>query len=386
VFVQALGALDASLAELVSESIISEHEAFQGACDGARNTLRRRLLEAFGATHKYDDLPRAFGPNPTEGVPALGHVLMRPPKYDAKYLPQEYSLLHKVWVMCGGDCEDVGIIDIGAGNANLAVLASTLLGVTVLCVERDSPRVELRAETYLPACLKARVVRIERDICEFQAADLKEEAAARGLNRVLLLAKHPCGIGVDRSIECAARLLDERTDLTPTVIGAVIATCCTNKLAMDFEGSRVPEFCSLYKGQMRNPTLAFERTVEVMSRSTSWRTNSESLNNAVQTEQIRWSEDFEDALQALRVRRLAEIFGHAVQVRFAPRACTLQDRCLLASTVPLPISDSMDAEFVERVRAGVRALGGPLDCRPKGFKSAKFDFDYTGDMDAESDL
>merc|ERR1719401_850482 len=67
-----------------------------------------------------------------------------------------------------------------------------------------------------------------------------------------------------------------------------------------------------------------------------WRTASGSEGNAIHPEQVAWAELFEDALQSLRLQRLRRTFGEAVQVRFAPRECTLQDRCLVASVAPLP--------------------------------------------------
>ncbi|CAK0792748.1 unnamed protein product, partial [Prorocentrum cordatum] len=98
------------------------------------------------------------------------------------------------------------------------------------------------------------------------------------------------------------------------------------------------------------------------------------------------SSAFEDAVQALRLRRLAELFEAVAQVRFAPSECTLQDRCLVAGAAPLPEGilahgeASRDGGFLRRLRAGAAELladGGPMDCRPKGLKSAKYDFDYT---------
>ena len=66
----------------------------------------------------------------------------------------------------------------------------------------------------------------------------------------MLCAKHPCGIGVDRSIACACELAD-------SVCGVVIATCCCNKLSLDdFRESRVMEFCELNREQLGEVTEA----------------------------------------------------------------------------------------------------------------------------------
>merc|ERR1712093_45199 len=127
---------------------------------------------------------------------------------------------------------------------------------------------------------------------------------------------------------------------------AVIATCCTNKLSFDdFRVSRVPEFCALYAPKARccapssSPSgmkESFERVVELMSRCSAWRNTAGSVGSAILDEQLRWAELFEDAIQRLRIQRLLEVFGDAAQVRFAPPECTLQDRCLVASSAPLP--------------------------------------------------
>ncbi|CAE8629944.1 unnamed protein product [Polarella glacialis] len=371
--------------------------------------LPRRLCETFGTpAGRYRELPLAHGPSPAEGLAILGSSLLRPEKYGAKFLPQEYSLLHKIWVLLKGDVTGAGVLDIGAGNANCAVLAASILGLTVVCVERESPRVELRAEEQLPPGLRRRVIRVESDIEDFDTRALAEVAAAHGLSRFVLVAKHPCGIGVDRSIDCAVLLrsspLAKVSSETcrgamPVLVGVVMATCCTNKLSLDdFRETRVPEFCKLNSSTLPSSCHgdatgqeALVRAVEVMSRCSAWRSASGSDGNAICPEQVRWAELFEDHLQALRLRRLAEAFGDSAEVRFAPRECTLQDRCLLAAEPPMPgglLAHSerfRDEEFLACLRNGVLALlaetgGGPIDCRPKGLKSSKYGFDYTEEM------
>lgn len=387
------GALDGALAAL--ESALAELLAERAPAAGDAAALRGCLCSLFGVTSRYRELPLAHGPLPTEGLEALGAALVRPPKYSAKFLPQEYSLLHKIWAMLGGDCRRAGVLDIGAGNANCAVLAAVMLGLTVICVERESPRDELRAEALLPEELRQRVVRFESDIADFDAATLQEVAAAHGLQRLVLVAKHPCGIGVDRSIACAARLRspEEKQAGGPEVLGAVLATCCTNKLSQDdLRVSRVAEFAELYAGDLPRGGVggagegALQRVVEVMSRCSAWRSAAGSEGNAVQDGQLQWAELFEDCLQAPRLRRLGQVFGAAAEVRFAPRGCTLQDRCLLASAAPLPAGlwahgeVEADEAFLAQLRAsGTRLLAasGPIDCRPRGLKSERYGFDYT---------
>eukprot|EP00928_Gymnodinium_smaydae_P088082 TRINITY_DN72229_c0_g1_i1.p1 TRINITY_DN72229_c0_g1~~TRINITY_DN72229_c0_g1_i1.p1 ORF type:complete len:481 (+),score=74.16 TRINITY_DN72229_c0_g1_i1:134-1444(+) len=358
--------------------------------------LPAMLRDAFGdAAGPYQKIPFAHGPSPVEGLEALGSVLLRPPKYSAKFLPQEYSLLHKIWDLLGGNTRGAGVLDVGAGNANCAVLASTLLGVTVVCVERESPRIELRAEAQLPEHLQRGVIRVESDIADFGPERLAELAFAHGLDRFVVVAKHPCGVGVDRTIDFIAQLMvtsPAPAKPPPSLVGAVIACCCTNKLCFDdVRVSRVAEFCQLYEQDLPITSRSgsddgLERAVEIMSRCSSWRSASGSLGNAIAPDQVQWAELFEDHLQSLRLRRLKRLFGASIEVRFAPSECTLQDRCLLAGQASL--LQTLDAHsngetFVKSLSAASIALttqlGGPIDCRPKGLKSAKYDFDYTGD-------
>jgi len=146
-----------------------------------RQKLKKNLCSAFGVNGHYRSLPMAHGPAPSQGVQLLRDALIRPAKYNEKFLPQEYSLLHKAWVLLGRDCSNAGILDIGAGNACCAVLAATLLGLTVICVERESPRIELRAEAQLPPKLQNRVIRLESDVADFGLSALKQIVAERGL-------------------------------------------------------------------------------------------------------------------------------------------------------------------------------------------------------------
>ncbi|CAJ1364061.1 unnamed protein product [Effrenium voratum] len=250
------------------------------------------LVEVFGTSCQYRTLPLAHGPCPAEGLALLGGALLRPEKYNAKFLPQEYSLLHKLWSVFRGNLSNAGVLDIGAGNANCAVLAAAVLGLMVICVERESPRVELRAEELLPESLKQRVIRVESDIADFDLSALTSLAQKHHLQRFALVAKHPCGIGVDRSIDCALKLRASGSS-GPELLGVVIATCCTNKLSLDdFRASRVQEFCDLNSSQLE-VSVAVVKAVELMSRCSAWRSASGSLGNAIGEEQLRWAEAFE---------------------------------------------------------------------------------------------
>lgn len=411
----ALGTMLASLGPALAE-LVGEEQTSLDALDGA--VMAERIRTVFGVEHGYRQLPTVHGPHLREGLAAFGSTLVRPPKYNAKFLPQEYSLLHKLWVLLEGDMDGAGIVDIGAGNANCAMLAAALLGLTVFCVERESPRVELRGEVLLPDHLRQQVVRIESDIADFTATMMRDVAAKHGVRRVAIVAKHPCGIGVDRSIDFASQLYTDarQCEGAPDIKGVVIATCCSNKICQDdVKVSRVAEFCALNAKQFvgEPPTAALHRVVELMSRCSAWRTACGSEGNAIGPEQVEWAELFEDALQSPRLRRLGQIFGSAAQVRFAPNSCTLQDRCLLAASTPLPVASwpgggrgeedgtqrsgplaaagetsCNGSAFVAQVKRAAEALvesNGPIDCRPKGLKSARYGFDYTADPPPPAD-
>ncbi|CAK9116620.1 unnamed protein product [Durusdinium trenchii] len=346
-------------------SVLQSLDELLAAHLGSSMPRATALEKVFGATQAYEMLEMAHGPAVEEGLALLGASVVRPEKYNAKFLPQEYSLLHKIWTLLGPDSSSAGVLDIGAGNANCAVLAAALLGLTVICVERESPRIELRAEELLPPSLRAKVRRLEMDIAELDVATLKALAKEYGLQRFVLVAKHPCGIGVDRSIDCALQLVDAPEDVD--LMGVVIATCCSNKLSLDdFRESRVQEFCDLNSRPLAHPPQDLVKAVELMSKCTAWRSAAQSLGNAISDEQITYAQIFEDHLQALRVQKLAQAFGAAKEVRFAPRSCTLQDRCLIGC----PDLDLPSEGFLERLREGVqdflRLNGGPMDCRRPG--------------------
>jgi len=396
----ALQTLHSALMDLSQDGSLATASGTNTDTNGLDTTrvLASSLCRTFNVGCRYRDLHLAHGPATLEGLNILEKVFIRPPKYNAKFLPQEYSLLHKIWSLLGGDCRNAGVLDIGAGNANCAVLAATMLGLTVVCVERESPREELRAEGQLPLPLRDKVIRMESDVADVDAEALKRMASMHGLQRIVLVAKHPCGIGVDRSIACAERLCaskEQSMESSATLVGVILATCCANKLSQDdLRVSRVEEFCEFYRdvlptnstSQTATLMAAFQRSVDVMSRCSAWRTASGSDGNAVSDTQLEWAELFEDALQALRLQRLEQLLGAAAQVRFAPSECTLQDRCLLAGAAPLPRSlwaggnECTDEAFLRQLQVASEMLcksSGPMDCRPRGLKSAKYDFDYT---------
>jgi hypothetical protein len=79
----------------------------------------------------------------------IDQFMWRAHKYNEKYASQELSLLYQLYRLgAAGGCDLV--IDIGAGNANLSCLIALVFDVKVICVEMDSPRIELCARARKP--------------------------------------------------------------------------------------------------------------------------------------------------------------------------------------------------------------------------------------------
>jgi len=85
----------------------------------------------------------------------LSRVFERADKYNAKYAPQEISLvfqLYRVWKQAGRPTQAV-VLDVGGGNGNLASLVLLLLQLPVVVCEKESPPISMRAEEKLPPSL-----------------------------------------------------------------------------------------------------------------------------------------------------------------------------------------------------------------------------------------
>jgi len=83
----------------------------------------------------YRALPRAFH---SQGLDVLATMVHRSSKYQDKFLPQELSLLGKVWAIAGGDGADLAVVDIGAGNGCLALIASLALDAQAILVDHKA--------------------------------------------------------------------------------------------------------------------------------------------------------------------------------------------------------------------------------------------------------
>ena len=155
-------------------------------------------------------------PGSARACRVIDQFMWRAHKYNEKYASQELSLLYQIFRLGGTTGCDL-VIDVGAGNANLSCLIALVFDVPVICVEMDSPRPELRGESWLPADLKQRkaVTRVERLIQDYVLPD--------GYENVIVLGKHLCGPGTDAGIEFVRKHLDR-------MLGCVFATCCCCKL------------------------------------------------------------------------------------------------------------------------------------------------------------
>ena len=126
----------------------------EAALSGVASLLR-------GDSVPYRALPRAFH---SQGLDVLATMVHRPSKYQDKFLAQELSLLGKVWAIAGGGGADLAVVDIGAGNGCLALIASLTLDAQAVLVDHTLPREELRVESRIPDEYHQRILRITRDI------------------------------------------------------------------------------------------------------------------------------------------------------------------------------------------------------------------------------
>ena len=269
----------------------------------------------------YAGLPEAFAPS--DGLAMLSEMIDRPPKYQEKYLGQEWSILTKLWALAGSPAgeegKDIAVVDIGAGNGSLAMLAALLLGGSAVLVDHTLPPEPLRVEGRLPEALKQRVLRVTGDVGDLDAQEALEPVLARHcLSRVVVIAKHLCGVGTDLALKLLRRWC--RDGLTSDshhadVLGAVIATCCGHKIGA--EDARVyreihagdPYLgritrCAPESGQDSGRLEAF---LGICTRCVAWRTTAGASANRITDKQVRAAELFEDALQEPRTSAAASV-------------------------------------------------------------------------------
>jgi len=278
----------------------------------------------------------------------------------------------------GGAVPDSGVavLDLGAGNGNLALLSMLVLNCTAVLIDRTAPIAELQTENYVPEALATRMLRFVSDVGDVDVKALVTFLRSRGISRVVVVAKHLCGLGSDLAVSFAESLMQYQDEAGGMeVLGVVAATCCVNKIRTDAE---VSQYCAMYPVMAEHAALATTCT-----RHCTWRTTGGHANtqqSKMTPWQIELAELFEDLIQAPRITKLQELFAQTNEVLFTSQEHSLQNRCLVASQGSL---DGMDAEddslFFQALQAAQRvvhrAAGGPLDLKPVGLASAKYGYD-----------
>lgn len=440
-------------------------EAYLKTCDLLKNVDfdEKDIIEntkKSEASNFFAKLP----PNERNSCEIVHSFMDRPAKYHEKYASQEVSLLFQIFRLNMDRKADL-VIDVGAGNANLSLFIQLVFDVDVICVEMDSPRLELRAEEYLPEKLKARKP-LERVESLIQNYTLPEK-----YKNVIILGKHLCGPGTDAGIEFIRKAKDR-------VLGCVFATCCCCKLVRevgsgffsdlyfhddgaelecvpvapqdDFSkevkmdeieensinnkvdpiyinanGPRTNEK-NIYtnRDQKKNPSAAsnlstiientsnsadmsaqekydlFRKILPNIARMTSWRNTVNTDNNLIDDDMVKQSEFFESWIQGFRKKRLSEIFGpnkveellycdddvHSQQNRviisgrnFEPATSSSNSS---AKPEDHPTFKKASVEFMKLLETRYAALKAeglmPLDLRPRGLVSTKFQYDGSG--------
>mmetsp|Transcript_112849 Transcript_112849/g.319195 ORF Transcript_112849/g.319195 Transcript_112849/m.319195 type:complete len:548 (+) Transcript_112849:83-1726(+) len=354
----------------------------------------------------YRSLPQAIGPAAAVGL--LGSMVDRPPKYQEKYLGQELSLIAKVWALAGGGADAEGggqgccgtaIVDIGAGNGSLALLAALVLGGSAVLVDHTLPPDELRVELKVPEPLRGRILRINGDIADLDPRrDLLPLLRRHGVSRAVVVAKHLCGVGTDHALRFVERWVRDAQELPvreaedthdtaaeAKLVGAVFATCCGHKIGAADRGT----YAELHgddeylAGLTGGDPERLGALLAACTRCVAWRTTAKGADSRTTALQVRAAELFEDVLQQPRLNRLRSLFQVAEEVAFVPQESSPQNRCLVggvAERVRRAVAPDEGALLaaIGAARAELCAAGGcPLDLKPRGFVSQKYEYDGT---------
>eukprot|EP00933_Yihiella_yeosuensis_P034567 TRINITY_DN28045_c0_g1_i1.p1 TRINITY_DN28045_c0_g1~~TRINITY_DN28045_c0_g1_i1.p1 ORF type:complete len:515 (+),score=116.97 TRINITY_DN28045_c0_g1_i1:45-1547(+) len=364
--------------------------------DQVQNALEA-AEEAFRIECPYGSLPQVFAPPGAAEI--VKTMIDRPPKYQEKYVDQEVSILAKVWGLAQGneaskDDSPVAVIDIGAGNGSLALLASVLLGGYAVLIDHTLPPEPLRVEDKVPEPYKSRVLRVTGDVADLDAQrELEPLLERHGICRVVIIAKHLCGVGTDLALQLVNRWCQGSSseDKGVCVLGAVMATCCGHKIGkMDRTmyaalHSKDAYLMSL-TGDASTSSEALETFLGICTPCISWRTTAGALQNRITPAQVKLGDLFEDAIQQPRLNLLKRLFPSATEVAFVPHGQSPQNRCLVAGTeagVRLAAS-SGEGEAAKAILSAlaesrsklVAANGGAIvDLKPHGFVSTKYDYD-----------
>lgn len=363
----------------------------------------------------YRSLPIAVGPS--AGPAILEQMIERPPKYQEKYCGQEISLLTKIWALAGAPSStadpnatpELAIVDIGAGNGSLAILAAVMLNGVAVLIDHTLPPVELRVEDKVPDVYKSRILRINGDIADLDGLrDVEPVLVSRGISRAIIVAKHLCGVGTDAAlhfvhkwqigkqapspctedikvrVEEAQATAECAVSASIEVTGAIFATCCGHKIgaADRFKYAEMYTQDPYLQRIVDRDTDRLHLLLALCTRCVAWRTTAGALGNRITEAQVRVGELFEDALQQPRLNTLRRLFPAATEVAFVKADASPQNRCLLAGSadaVDLACGTTGDAKALFALSAAQKVLfklvGGPIDLKPKGFVSKKYAYD-----------
>lgn len=389
---QLLKALPIALPALPAVPVAEEQRAADPLAAEVEVALEAAAA-ALKTTTPYRSLPKDYGP--PEGLEVLRAMIDRPAKYQEKMLGQELSILAKVWALAGeAEGEDAGglaIVDIGAGNGSLALLAAVLLDAHAVLIDHTLPPPPLRVEDKVPEPYRSRILRVNGDVAELEATrDLEPLLERHGVKRAIVIAKHLCGVGTDLALRFVERWKHRRepgseTAKEVTVVGAIFATCCGHKIGKD---DRIIYADLHYKDQYLVPLTGGDKIklLELLAAGTrcvAWRTTASSLENRILPAQVRAAELFEDALQQPRLNMLQALFPAATEVAFTDASKSPQNRCLIAGAASalerLQDNGQCTPSFLVALQAAAARLsavcGGILDLKPHGFASKKYDYD-----------
>jgi len=387
-----------------SNTLAAALEETSGAAESKHCNITQAKVEstlavaeqALTCESSYRSLPEAFGPQ--EGLEVLASMMDRAPKYQEKFLPQELSLLTKLWALAvpaeteeNPPGNETAVVDIGAGNGVLAFLAALTLGGFAILIDRALPPEVLRIEEKLPDNYRKRILRITADVASIDFVhDLEPVLQQHGIKRIVVIAKHLCGLGADLATHVIRKWHDNNNVSKPTeskgieIVGAVIATCCGHRIG----GSEHETYAELYHddpylcGLTGGDASHLPKLLSLCTRCVAWRTTGGAVGSRVTDVQVRAGELFEDMLQQPRLNLLRRLFPAAAEVTFVNARHSLQNRCLIAgSESALQRAKEPPPAFVVALCQArselIGVLGGPLVLKPKGFASSKYDYDGT---------
>jgi len=236
-------------------------------------------------------------------------------------------------------------------------------------LDKETPRDELRAELEdLPAGVK--LLRIEADIADFKQEDLQVICDKHEIRRVVCMGKHLCGLGTDLAIEFVHQLTGENSP----VVGCIFATCCWNKIPFEGGGQK---YLDLYRpcdciGNFLPGDAPEATVIDMMAKSCSWKCAAQSLGNRMTPEMIAQANKHEALLQTPRRRRLDKMFPPCSEDFFVPESVTMQNRCLVA-----PSGFNYHPVLDELLWKAIGRPDVPVNLKPKGLISKRFDYDGT---------